>query len=148
MDQIEKIKDYSKKSITEKIDSLHIDASNPLKLIAASKYYEELAKALRKKVNADAVGEVEKYEKGQCKLYGVGFSIASRPKYDYSANKYWQELTEEIDRLIEIRKEIESQLKSATVRQKPINIVDDNGEVVTFSPVPVTYTDSVNVKLP
>lgn len=85
--------------------------------------FQHFLKEVEKKVKDQAIIDLQKYEGGKSNSHGVEFSIMeSGIKYDYSANKVWNDLQYKIDHLRAEQEDIESfckSLKSTTVTVDP-----------------------------
>lgn len=116
---------------------------NPLevkcKLNKLQKCFEKAEKAILDEVN----NEIDKYGKEKTIEY-AGFKItrSEQKKYDFSGIGEWCSLTAEIERLTNIRKDVETKYKSASAD----NVIVDTttGEEVTS--VPYTVTSRITVK--
>lgn len=117
---------------------------NPLeakcKLSKLQKCLEKAEKAILSEVNS----EIDKYSGKEKTIEYAGFKISrvETKKYDFSGIGEWCSLTAEIERLTNIRKDVETKYKSASAD----NVIVDTttGEEVTS--VPYTVTSRITVK--
>lgn len=117
---------------------------NPLeakcKLSKLQKCLEKAEKAIISEVNS----EIDKYSTKEKTIEYMGFKItrSETKKYDFSGIGEWCSLTAEIERLTNIRKDVETKYKSASAD----NVIVDTttGEEVTS--VPYTVTSRITVK--
>lgn len=117
---------------------------NPLevkcKLNKLQKCLEKAEKAILSEVNS----EIDKYSGKEKTIEYAGFKItrSETKKYDFSGIGEWCSLTAEIERLTNIRKDVETKYKSASAD----NVIVDTttGEEVTS--VPYTVTSRITVK--
>lgn len=117
---------------------------NPLevkcKLNKLQKCLEKAEKAILSEVNS----ELDKYSGKEKTIEYAGFKItrSETKKYDFSGIGEWEAINAEIERLTNIRKNVETKYKSASAD----NVIVDTttGEEVTS--VPYTVTSRITVK--
>lgn len=83
----------------------------PLQVLAGLTYLDNVVKDALARVREAALQEAEKYGK-QFKAYGVDFAVREiGVKYDYSDNKAWRDLQDNIDLLKAQQKGLETELR-------------------------------------
>lgn len=86
-------------------------AVDPLELAVRMKALEELAKAIREKVETRVINELSKLPQKKAEVLGAKISVVDSVKYDYSNVPGWRELDDTIVGLTDKRKSIEEYQK-------------------------------------
>lgn len=116
---------------------------NPIEVKCKLNKLQKACENVEKSIIDEVNNEIDRYGNEKTIKY-AGFTItrSEQKKYDFSGIGEWCELTAEIDRLSELRKEVETKYKTAS---KDNVIVDTTtGEEITS--VPYSVTTRITVK--
>jgi hypothetical protein len=109
-----------------------------------AKALEEIASSIQEKIKSYAVEEAERV--GGSKVLGCDIVVKSTPnKYNYDSSSEWCELTAQIDKLTERKKEIEKQMVLA---MNYAELVDNDGIIVIPAIIEKAGYQTIQVKIP
>lgn len=87
--------------------------TDPLQVLAGLTYMETALKEAKDKIKEFALKEAEKYEGKDFSAHGVNFQVKELGvKYDFSQNKSWADLEDNINILKAQQKGLETELKA------------------------------------
>jgi N-acetylglucosamine kinase-like BadF-type ATPase len=109
-----------------------------------AKALEEIASSIQEKIKSYAVEEAERV--GGSKVLGCDIVVKSTPnKYNYDSSSEWCELTAQIEKLTERKKEIEKQMVLA---MNYAELVDNDGVIVIPAIIEKAGYQTIQVKIP
>lgn len=134
--------DFLSKSVVED------GRTSALTALAAAKYFETLAKAIKddEDIKEQALKELHDSGEKLYKVYGVSYSEHKSTSYDYKNSPAWRQLKSEEEHIATKRKEVEAKAKATTL--PTTHIMEESGEELAVLPAIMRQSESVNVKLP
>jgi hypothetical protein len=118
--------------------------SDPLDVYIKAKSLQEYLTVMMGAIKEDAISEADKYGRDDNTMFGIKFECASTPRrYDYSNNKEWSLLQEQITELKKKQLEIEDKMKRAIGTGGIID--EESGEVL--EPPNVTSGGNTTLKI-
>lgn len=110
-----------------------------------AKALEEIATSIQEKIKPYAVEEAERGG-SDSKVLGCDVLVKSTPsKYKYDSSEEWCELTAQIEKLTERKKEIEKQMVTA---MNYAELVDSDGVIITPAVIDKPGYQTIQVKIP
>ena len=113
-----------------------------VKTLAIATKYQLLFSEIEKNLSKNGVNELLKYDGSKTNAFRVELQVAEvGTRYDFSANRKWNDLNEEINSLKEKQKELEAFCKA--LKSKTITVDEETGESFEFFPPAKSSTTSI-----
>jgi len=118
---------------------------SPLKMLAFVSKMKTMLETIESGLTAKSMTELESYN-GKHFAFGIEFQLSEAGvKYDYSANKKWVELNDQIKSLEEKRKAMEAFIKS--LKQSITEVDEETGEAIKWFPPAKSSTTTIKKRI-
>ena len=126
--------------------NIHEGITNPLEFRVKAKMVIDALENAIKLTNDDAMVEQMKHGKRSEMFGAVVDAVETGVKYDYQSTncQEWKHFDEMVKHYSELKKDRETFLKSL---KSPINVVTDDGEIITINPPIKSSTTALKITL-
>lgn len=137
------IVELAKQHAAEILDN---DQYDLLKVYIEFKRYEVYLKTLIGEVKNETYRQAQEEGRRDFEYGNARVTVAKYRKFDYSVDKYWEELNNTLKEVKLLKREREKMLKNIKGDYKEI-LDEETGEIQRIAAPPIQYTDTLKIKL-
>jgi len=117
-----------------------------MRVYVEMKRYEAYLQTLIKQMQDATIQKALEQGQREFKLDRAKLTVTRRRKFDYSGDPYWSELTEEMDRMKDLKKDREGMLKQI-VGDFTEMVDEETGELIRIPAPTVETSESIRIQL-